>query len=170
MVEVSGETTQSQETQQYASIDETLETESTPQSPTYNPAGDEQQVHSPFTMYLNRVQTPAVTTPAEPEIGRASAHTLPAADPPTNFVTSSDLEALERRFQVLVSEATASISTQLQGRVSTSTELRPQPTSSRLPVDRIPEPPTFSGATTTRVQPCYPTYPTTRGTFGNCWE
>ena len=152
MVEVTGETTHSKETQQSASRDETLETEPIPQSPTYNHAGDEQQVHSPIAMYLNRVQTPVVTTPVEPEIDRASAHTLPAADPSTNFVTSSDLEALERRFQVLVSEATASISTQLQGRVSTATELRPQPTSSRLPVDRILEPPTFSGATTTRVQ------------------
>ena len=91
MVDVTKDATNSEEAQQSASRDETNETEPTTQSPNYNPSGDEQMVHSPFTVYLNRVRTPAATTPAEPEVGRVSAHTLHAADPSANFVTSSDL-------------------------------------------------------------------------------
>ena len=70
-------------------------------------------------------------------------------------MTSFDLEALERRFQVLISKATASLSTQLQGRISTASELQQQPTSSRLPDDRIAEPPTSLGTTATRAK-CNP--------------
>ena len=62
MVDDTGEATNSEGDHQSVSRDETNETEPTPKSPIYNPPGDEQQVHSPFTMYLNRVQSPAVTT------------------------------------------------------------------------------------------------------------
>ena len=152
MVDVIGDASNSEEAQHSTSSNETTEIEPTPESPIYNPPGHEQQVHSPITAFLNRVQTPVITTPEELKVDRPTPRTLPAASPTANFVTSSDLEALERRFQVLVSEATASLSTQLQGRISTASELQQQPTSSRLPDDRIPEPPSSPGAVAARAK------------------
>ena len=61
-------------------------------------------------MYLNLAQTPALDVQTQ-SAGKAPPNT--AATP--NYVTNSDLEALERRFQVMVSEATASFSSQLHG-------------------------------------------------------
>ena len=132
MVDITGEVADTEETQQLTR-GTSSEAEPTASTPTGNLPGDGQQVHSPFTMYLNRVQTPP-TASAELEVNRTSSRETSGTDPTSHYVTSSDLEALERRFQVLVSEATATISTRLQDRASTSTETQPE-TATRVQFD-----------------------------------
>ena len=60
---------------------------------------EERPALSPFTMYLNRVPSPATTAQADPEPSKAQALAQPAVAPSPNFVTCSVLEDLERRFQ-----------------------------------------------------------------------
>ena len=144
MVDVTGDASNSDEAQHLTPRNETTEIAPTPESPIYNPPGGEQQFHFPFTAFLNIAQTPAGTTPTKLEVDRSITRTATATGPTMNFVTSSDLEALERRFQVLVSEATASLSTQLQGHIPTGPVLQQQSSSSRLPDDRVPESPSSS--------------------------
>ena len=144
MVDVTGDASNSDEAQHLTPRNETTEIAPTPESPIYNPPGGEQQFHFPFTAFLNIAQTPAVTTPTKLEVDRSITRTATATGPTMNFVTSSDLEALERRFQVLVSEATASLSTQLQGHIPTGPVLQQQSSSRGLPDDRVPESPSSS--------------------------
>ena len=152
MVDVTGDASTSDETQRLTPRNETTEIEPTPESPNYNPPGGEQQVHSPFTAFLNRAQTPVVTAPTGLEVDRPITRTATSTDPTMNFVTSSDLEALERRFQVLVSEATASLSTQLQETVTRAPVSQQQSSSSRLSDDRILEPPFSSRVAVTKTK------------------
>ena len=152
MVDVTGDVSTSDETQRLTPRNETTEVEPTPGSPSYNPSGGEQQVQSPFTAFLNRAQTPDVTAPTGLEVDRSITRTATSTDPTMNFVTSSDLEALERRFQVLVSEATASLSTQLQETVTRPPVSQQQSSSSRLSEDRIPEPPSSSQVAVTKTK------------------
>ena len=161
MVDVTGDVSTSDETQRLTPRNETTGVEPTPGSPSYNPSGGEQQVHSPFTAFLNRAQIPDVTAPTGLEVDRSITRTATSTDPTMNFVTSSDLEALERRFQVLVSEATASLSTQLQETVTRPPVSHQQTSSSRLSEDRIPEPQVFisSRSNENEAQPSHPTHP-----------
>ena len=77
--------------------------------------GEERSDLSPFSMNLNLAQTPALDVQTQSADKEDSSHTPPNTSAAPNYVTNSDLEALERRFQVMVSEATASFSSQLHG-------------------------------------------------------
>ena len=70
--------------------------------------------------------------------------------PSSSFVTSSDLEAFERRFQVLVSEATASINSQLCARTSTQAHVPSQTTSFVSPANKSSKPTPQQGSSTGR--------------------
>ena len=68
---------------------------------------------SPFSAFLNRSKPFVLVTQAQINSSTAALEQFQVCpSPPSRFLAASDLEALERRFQVLVSEAAGSICAQ----------------------------------------------------------
>ena len=100
---------------QTTTIDDVNNSVPEPQSANVSVPTEERSGLSPFSMYLNLAQTPALDVQNQSAGKEDSSHTPRNTATAPNYVTNSDLEALERRFQVMVSEATASFSSQLHG-------------------------------------------------------
>ena len=76
------------------------ETGSPPQPTPQNLHAEEGPTLSPFTKYLIRVSPPAQATHKNRPAVETQVDSMPSVPSSSNFGTSSDLEALERRFQV----------------------------------------------------------------------
>ena len=117
--------------------------------PTTEIIAEEKSGLSPFSMYLNQTQNTPPVLQVQPPYGEGvQRQSVSLANAP-GFATNSDLEALERRFQVLVSEATASFSSQLQGLIPPSPAAQ---TRDVLGSPRANAPETSSVAGTVRVR------------------
>ena len=149
MVDITGELEKEEEAQPANFIGEENETGLPPQSIPQNLLVEEGPTLSPFTMYLNRVSPPAQATHKNQPAVKTQADSMPSV-PSSNFVTSSDLESLERRLQVLVSEATASISSQLQTRTTSQANVSSQSSSADPPRNKTPRHFLQTGLTSTR--------------------
>ena len=82
-------------------------------SDTLDPPQLERPNRSSFSAFLACSKSPVPATQAQSTSNAALSTTLFCSTPPTRFVTTSELEALERRFQVLVSSATGSNGAQI---------------------------------------------------------
>ena len=82
-------------------------------SDTLDPPQLERPNRSSFSAFLARSKSPVPATQAQSTSNAALSTTLFCSTPPTRFVTISELKALERRFQVLVSSAAGSNGAQI---------------------------------------------------------
>ena len=112
-VDITGDGLSGEDAHQTTTIDDVNNSVPESQSANVNVPTEERSGLFPFSMYLNLAQTPALDVQTQSVDKEDSCHTLPNTSAAPNYVTNSDLEALERRFQVMVSEATASFSSQL---------------------------------------------------------
>ena len=150
MVDVTGEGTNEGETQHTAAVCEESEIVPPPVTAPQGPPEVEQQTLSPFSMFLNSATPPESASHTNPAGPKTQVPPELTSLPSSSFVTSSDLEALERRFQVLVSEATASINNQLCARSSAQARVPSQTTSVGSPANKASKPTPQQGSSTGR--------------------
>ena len=149
-LDITGESLSGEDAQRSTTIDDVNNSVLEPQSVNVNVPTEERAGLSPFSMYLNLAETPALavqTQSADREDKTSHTPTNTTATP--KFVKNSDLEALERRFQVLISKATASFSSQLLGLTPPPT-WEPAQTVSTSTRAGIPRHSTIAGATVAR--------------------
>ena len=150
MVDVTVEGTSEGEAQHTATVCEESVIVPPPVTAPQEPPEVEQPALSPFSMFLNSTTPPDSAGHTNPVGLKTRVQPELTSLPSSSFVTSSDLEALERRFQVLVSEATASINSQLCARTSAQAHVPSQTTSVGSPANKTSKPTPQLGSSTGR--------------------